>query len=416
MNKYVKRNVLTLMTGTGISQVILIAATPIITRLFSAGDIGVFGFYVTVISILVIFYTGRYEIAIMLPKSDSSALDIYKVAIRRSIIFSISFFFIFMLIYESLLMYLEINKEWSLYIIPIGALILAFFNINVQLSIRTFKYFYISKARVVHSLISSLSSVLIALLFKPIALFLVLSDLLGRMLSIMSFHKAFAISDLFNITSKQRSLKERYSKFSTFEQITSFLSIASLQLPIIVIPFIFGTQVGGFYFIIYRVLTAPISLISNAVLDVFKSDASRDFNNTGSTRNIFISTTKKLFLIGLIPFTILVFFAPEIFTLMFGSEWLKAGEYAQILAPSLLLRLVACPIGFILQLREKVELNLFIYGLFFILSSLSLFAAYIYDSVVIMVILISVSTCIFYAVQLYFAFIYSGKIVINSNV
>jgi O-antigen/teichoic acid export membrane protein len=101
---------------------------------------------------------------------------------------------------------------------------------------------------------------------------------------------------------------------------------------------------------------------------------------------------------------------------MFGSEWLKAGEYAQILAPSLLLRLVACPIGFILQLREKVELNLFIYGLFFILSSLSLFAAYIYDSVVIMVILISVSTCIFYAVQLYFAFIYSGKIVINSNV
>jgi O-antigen/teichoic acid export membrane protein len=268
----------------------------------------------------------------------------------------------------------------------------------------------------VHSLISSLSSVLIALLFKPIALFLVLSDLLGRMLSIMSFHKAFAISDLFNITSKQRSLKERYSKFSTFEQITSFLSIASLQLPIIVIPFIFGTQVGGFYFIIYRVLTAPISLISNAVLDVFKSDASRDFNNTGSTRNIFISTTKKLFLIGLIPFTILVFFAPEIFTLMFGSEWLKAGEYAQILAPSLLLRLVACPIGFILQLREKVELNLFIYGLFFILSSLSLFAAYIYDSVVIMVILISVSTCIFYAVQLYFAFIYSGKIVINSNV
>ena len=129
MSKHAKRNILTLMTGMGISQVILIAATPIITRLFSAGDIGVFGFYVTVISILVIFYTGRYEIAIMLPKSDSSALDIYKVAIRRSIIFSISFFFIFMLIYESLLMSLEINKEWSLYIIPIGALILAFFNI-----------------------------------------------------------------------------------------------------------------------------------------------------------------------------------------------------------------------------------------------------------------------------------------------
>ena len=72
------RNILTLMTGTAIAQAIPIAISPILTRLYSPEDFGVFALYMGVVSIGGILATGRYEMSVMLPKKDSDAMKIYK--------------------------------------------------------------------------------------------------------------------------------------------------------------------------------------------------------------------------------------------------------------------------------------------------------------------------------------------------
>ena len=83
------RNVLTLMTGTTIAQAIPIAISPILTRIYAPEDFGMFALYMSVASIISVIATGRYELAIMLPKKDEDAVNI--VALSIIISFFVSF-------------------------------------------------------------------------------------------------------------------------------------------------------------------------------------------------------------------------------------------------------------------------------------------------------------------------------------
>ena len=75
------RNVLTLMTGTTLAQAIPIAISPILTRLYSPEDFGTFGLYMAIVAIASVLVTGRYELAILLPKRDRDAMHILALPI-----------------------------------------------------------------------------------------------------------------------------------------------------------------------------------------------------------------------------------------------------------------------------------------------------------------------------------------------
>ena len=83
------KNVLTLMTGTTIAQAIPIAISPILTRIYTPEDFGVLALFVAITSIFGSIANGRYELAIMLPKKDENAINIF--ALGLIITFSMSF-------------------------------------------------------------------------------------------------------------------------------------------------------------------------------------------------------------------------------------------------------------------------------------------------------------------------------------
>src|SRR5262245_30412759 len=64
------------MTGTTLAQAIPIAVAPILTRLYNPEDFGVFALLMSVISVIGVIATARYELAIMLPKEDADAVNI----------------------------------------------------------------------------------------------------------------------------------------------------------------------------------------------------------------------------------------------------------------------------------------------------------------------------------------------------
>ena len=71
------KNVLTLMTGTTIAQAIPIAISPILTRIYTPEDFGVLALFVAITTIFGTIANGRYELAIMLPKKDEDAINIF---------------------------------------------------------------------------------------------------------------------------------------------------------------------------------------------------------------------------------------------------------------------------------------------------------------------------------------------------
>ena len=117
------RNVLTLMTGTTIAQAIPIAISPILTRIYTPEDFGIFALYISIASILSLIATGRYELAIMLPTKDKDAVNI--VALSLFISFFVSFIALLIVsIFNTQITSLLGNPDISswLYFIPLTVL------------------------------------------------------------------------------------------------------------------------------------------------------------------------------------------------------------------------------------------------------------------------------------------------------
>ena len=93
MNNFL-RSILVLMTGTAMSQLIPIIASPLLTRIFSPENFGSFAFYLSIITIVSTVVTGKYEQAIPLPKSNRSASYLTALSLVNSCIITLILFVI----------------------------------------------------------------------------------------------------------------------------------------------------------------------------------------------------------------------------------------------------------------------------------------------------------------------------------
>jgi O-antigen/teichoic acid export membrane protein len=99
-------------------------------------------------------------------------------------------------------------------------------------------------------------------------------------------------------------------------------------------------------------VAAPATLIAGSVLSVFKEEASRQYRVHGECKAIYGVAFKRLSVLGIFPFGVLYLFSEELFSLIFGANWVQAGEIASILAPMLYLQFVASPLSYTLYLSR----------------------------------------------------------------
>ena len=71
-SQYIK-NLFTLTSGVGLSQLIPLFLLPILTRYFSPQDFGFFAFVMALIQLMAIISTLRLEMAVVLPKKNNDA-------------------------------------------------------------------------------------------------------------------------------------------------------------------------------------------------------------------------------------------------------------------------------------------------------------------------------------------------------
>ena len=114
-------NVSVLLTGTSLAQALPIAITPILTRLYTPSDFGVFGIYLSALVILGTIATGKFELAIMLPEKDEAAETIFVLGFVICTIFSIICLIIIITFHEKILNALNARAlgNW-LYVLPIS--------------------------------------------------------------------------------------------------------------------------------------------------------------------------------------------------------------------------------------------------------------------------------------------------------
>ena len=356
------RDVVTLMTGTSLAQAIPIAISPILTRLYSPEEFGRFALYMAVAMIASVLVTGRYELAILLPRQDRDALHIAALAIAISV--AISGVLLAIVIFAAHPIASQLGDAalvpW-LYWVPASTLLLGVYQSLNYWSNRKAQYKRLAISRTALS-----ASVALAQLGSGYAgsgaVGLVGGQLAGQALATSVLARLVWREDCAVVRTlsvpRSLALAKKYINFPKYLIAAHGFNTASGQMPVLLLSVLFNTTAAGFFTLTQRVMAAPMSLVAGALGDVFRQEASQAYIHRGNCKAIYEKTFKRLLSISIVPFAIFFLVSSELFAWVFGEQWRVAGEYAQILTPMAFLQFITSPLSSMFMIAEKQRLDL----------------------------------------------------------
>ncbi len=371
------KNVMTLVSGSAMAQIITIAASPLITRLYSPDEFGVFGVYASIISILALFSSFRYELAIMLPEKNEDAQSLLYLSVIVLSFMCLLFMGIIFFFNDFIAGFLNFKEKHYLFFIPLSAFFAGLIRIFTTWSSRNKCFEAISKSKV----FSSGSKTIFHLFFSSLNILgLIGGNIIGGVIQICILFYRSLKSKIINIRdfSVKRVLfnAKRYKDFAIYPLIAGGFKSLSGGSMIIFLAMLYSPEIAGFYALSCRVLVIPLELIKTSVAEVSYQKASQLFNEKGDLKNFYKKTTFGLLKVSFLPFLVLLFFAPQIFNLTFGNSWITAGIFVQINAIAILTAFINPAASITVNVLEIHKFRVFYQAVLFILSISGILTGY----------------------------------------
>jgi O-antigen/teichoic acid export membrane protein len=355
------RNVLTIMTGTTIAQALPVAISPILTRIYTPEDFGVFTLFVAISTILGSIANARYELAVMLPDSDVDAFNIAAIGVLIAIGLACVLLVIVVALNSRIAQALG-NKDigFWLYFVPISVFFMGLFNVLNYFNNRMKNYRDIANANIFKSLLFSIVTLSVGFIKSGASGLIsgqIISNIFANMklirntLSKVDYKKALSIQ-------RMKTLAIRYQDFPKYSMWAVLANTLSQNLTNILISSYYSVGTLGFYSLGQRVLGLPTSLIGTSLSQVFFQAATKEKQATGTAIKTFDSTVKVLVLIAVPSFALLYFLVEDLFSLVFGETWRIAGTYAKILMPLFAVQFVMSSVSNINNVFEKQKIAL----------------------------------------------------------
>ena len=355
------QNVLTLMTGTTLSQAVPIAISPILTRIYKPEDFGIYAIFVAIITILGTIVSGRYELAIMLPKSDENAMNIFALGILITLLMTLLTTILVIVFNDAIIILLnnQAMKFW-LYLVPISILLSGCHNLLIYFNNRLKNYKGLSNALIFKSSTSAFVQLTVGFV-KQGAAGLICGQIFSHFVADLKLSMIIIRNRiLFKEINRNKiiDVAKRFKKFPIYSVPAVLANKSSFQLTNIIISTVYSVATLGYYMHVQRVLGLPTSLIGTSIGRVFIHEANKEKQNTGKAIQTFKSTMKKLILIGLPIFVLLFIIVEDLFAFVFGEPWRIAGEYAQIVIPFFFVQFLVSSISSIDTIMEKQNFDL----------------------------------------------------------
>lgn len=350
-------NVFILVGGTAIGQAITILASPFLTRFYSPEDFGLLATYISILSVLVVIASLRYELAIPLARNNNVASNLLALSLFIVFIFSLIIGIMLIFCHDLLLRLLNApSLEKYLWLLPISLLGAGIYKVLNYQAIRNEKFKHISKTKVTQSFSQVVTQLFIGIVFNnPIGLFI--GDAIGRVGGSGTLFRIVMREERENLRKCSiGGIKEaaiRYKQFPLVSSISSLFNTAGLQIPQLLIIILFGAHVAGFFSLVQRVIGFPMTMIGQSVSQVYLSEVSRLVQNADKNiKPMFLKTSLRLLALGILPIAVLSFFGPTIFAVFFGETWREAGEYSKLLGLMFLLQFIVSPLSQTLNILE----------------------------------------------------------------
>lgn len=394
-NTYIMQ-IMMLMSGTLIAQVIMLGFMPLLTRLYSPSEFGLYSLFFSITGIFGAISSWKYDQAIMLPKSDKDAEALVFLSVLITLGMTIFISVLIMIFNELILEYFNGSKS-LIWLLPTSILFIGLMQTFTAFASRKQLYKGIATVRVVNTLgtvgIQGGSKFLLKL--NGLVIGKVISDCISVVFLIKFFLKeqSMQLKDI----SKRRIIvnAKRHKHFPKYQTFTVFFNAISQNIPILLLGSLYSVEIAGFYALTVRILQAPISLIGGSTREVYYQKASRMYANGDNIFNLYFKTTIGLLKLFILPFFTVFIFGEHLFSSIFGNEWAISGIMAQILILWFLFLFINSPsiMTFSILRLQKVQMVFEIISVF--LRFLSIFLGfYLFDSYIDSIILFLISSVV----------------------
>ena len=267
------RHVATLATWSSVAQFIALALLPILTRLYTPEDFGVFALYTGLVGILGPIICWRYEFAVPFPETDSDAASVVAVSALAATMTSLVLLAIVFWFGEEIAVLVGMVeiRPW-LWVIPLNLLVIGLFNSLSYWATRQKAFQRLAMARLSHTSTAGGFQAVVGSLSAVGSSGLILGSVVGNFVSLLFITQRTIVSDhrkLLNFSGPSPwRLAIRYRQLAVFAIPTAFLNaVSTFALPLLVAYF-FGAFAAGVALLAQRLILLPLSLFVSAIWQV----------------------------------------------------------------------------------------------------------------------------------------------------
>lgn len=331
----------------GISQGLVLAASPVLTRFFSPDDFGVFVMFTVFIGLLGGLSCVKYEHALPLARGEREAASIVVLCGLVLGAFILVVCAALFAVGDDLTLWVKAPALAPfLWLIPAGVFGIGVAQVARFWAMREKNFARIASADIAHSAVTVAIQISLGFMrFGPAGL------IVGRLGGIVCDGTILLLPLLRNTKSILRNVSRRslihaarkHHKFPLYFSFSSSLNSFGRQMPLVILSIFFGPAVVGLYALTRRVLNVPMILTGQQVRKVFYPYAAQ-LKQMEDLRQLTKTVFATLVQIALPSIIILGLLGPVLFALVFGDRWRDSGYYAQWLCPWLFLIFICTPL------------------------------------------------------------------------
>ncbi|MGB3724193.1 MAG: oligosaccharide flippase family protein [Glaciecola sp.] len=348
----IKNNIIKLMSGTAITQVMSVLALPILSRVYSPESFGVLGLFVAFATIMLVFTTMMLENGLLSVTSKKSSYEIIYLVTLSNLVFSLFSVVVYYFFIDE-----DSIKEAIMLVtmIAIYLIVTTFFTVLQIVQNKNSNYNVIVSARVSVTLTFLVTAYTLQISDFGLVYATVVANVVG--LAMISRGLKFRMQLL--SLQRIRKITKKYIFISFYLIPSALIQRLTGESLVLILNSRFSEKDIGYLSFYQKIISVPTRLIGNSVMEVIRSEIIRDKYNYKYVINIVSLTVFKLFLLGLAPAVILFMYGPSIFEFVFGSDWRIAGEIASLLSVQFLLAFCISPVTNIFYIYRKNSYDLY---------------------------------------------------------
>lgn len=357
-------SVLLLGGGTAVAQAVGIAASPLITRLFTPEAFGLAAVVGTIFAIVGPVASGKYEAAVPLPREDERAASLLGLSLGLLLATTTAVGLSLLVFGGPLLHWLEAEAvEPHAWVLPLGILVAGSVHPLRAWYVRQRRFRALAGVELTHATGTSLASIAAGMLGFVTGLDLVLVRIATQAIVPAWLSGSILRRDWFFIRPHWRraefaALARRYADFPRYTVGVNLLNSTSRGLPTLLLAGEFGAGAAGLFALAHRIVFMPAQLVGGATSQVLFQRVAELRAHDRSAGLLLEQVIVRLSMFGLPAAAAMAVAGPALFGTAFGADWQEAGRYAAALSPWLLTGIVAAPLSVLWSVFERQRLAL----------------------------------------------------------